>query len=217
LVSIIIDKYIIYKMDILLFLSQTANKERRTHMKNELEEVLGVGEIQSLEFKKSLNLQKEALEALCGMINTDCGEGKVIFGINPDNSICGVEPGNIDTAQRSLNQTIKQKFDPPLIVSIELIKYKGKILLSVKAERTKNIPYYEYDGRAYIREGTEKRLLSIEEKNNISLRRNRDKHNGPWKCDCCGSIFGQVSILELTDQGPKKSYTCGCGGELWPI
>ena len=72
-----------------------------------LEELVRKGESQALEFKKSLSLQREGLEALCAMVNSDLAQGTVVFGIEADGTICGIEQGNLDTAQRSLSQVIK--------------------------------------------------------------------------------------------------------------
>ena len=79
-----------------------------------LGELVQKGESQTLEFKKSLSLQGEGLEALCAMVNSDLSWGTVVFGIKADGNVCGIEPGNLDTAQRSLSQAIRNKFDPPL-------------------------------------------------------------------------------------------------------
>jgi predicted HTH transcriptional regulator len=151
------------------------------------------------------------------MINTNYAKGKVLFGVAPDNSICGIEPGNLDTAQKSLVQNIRNRFDPPIMCSIEILECDDKSLILLEAERNLEVPYHEYDGRAYIREGSSNRQLSYAEKQQLLTKRNRDKHNGPWKCDRCGAIVGMLISMEITDQGVKKSYDCECGGQFWPM
>ena len=74
-----------------------------------LEELIQKGESQTLEFKRSLALQRQGLEALCAMVNADMARGAVIFGIEPNGTVCGIEQGNLDTAQRSLSQTIRNR------------------------------------------------------------------------------------------------------------
>jgi ATP-dependent DNA helicase RecG len=186
-------------------------------MKTTSDDIRRLGETQSVEFKKSLSLQKEALEALCGMINTSNAKGKVIFGVAPDNSICGIEPGNFDTVQKSLVQSIRNKFDPPIICSVEILECDGKSLILLQAERNREVAYHEYDGKAYIREGSSNRQLSYAEKQQLMTSRNRDKHTGPWKCDRCGSVVGMLMSMIITDQGATKSYDCECGGQYWPM
>jgi len=180
------------------------------------DEIRNLGETQTVEFKKSLSSQKEALKALCGMINSDSATGAVLFGVSPDGSISGIEPGNLDSAQKTLAQNVQHKFDPSLICTIEVLECEGKHLMVLKADRASGVAYHEYDGRAYIREGSTARQLSYDEKQQLSKRRNRDQHNGPWKCDRCGSFVGMLSSIIITDQRAKKSYDCPCGGEYWP-
>jgi predicted HTH transcriptional regulator len=181
-----------------------------------IQDIQKLVETQSAERKKSLSLQKEGMEALDGMVNTDSRKGLVIFGVAPDGTIVGIEPGNLDKAQLSLAQHIRTKFDPPLISNIEILECDGNHLILISAERLANTPYHEYDGRAFIREGSSKRQLSLSEKQSLTKRRDRDHHTGPWKCDKCGSLVGMLMSVELTNQGMKKTYKCGCGGEFWP-
>ena len=44
-----------------------------------LGELVQKGESQTLEFKKSLSLQGEGLEALCAMVNSDLSRGTVVL------------------------------------------------------------------------------------------------------------------------------------------
>jgi len=173
-------------------------------------------ESQTFERKRSLSLQREGLASLCGMINADISHGTVAFGIDPDGQIIGIEPGNLDKAQRSLSQSIQSKFEPPIQCTLQLHELDGKSVVVVSAQRNRTIPYHEFDGRAYIREGTATRQLSLTEKQALQRQRNRDLHTGPWKCDRCGSWVGMLSQVVVTDQGMRKTYDCGCGGEFWP-
>lgn len=181
-----------------------------------LAELVRKGESQTLEFKKSLRLRREGLEALCAMVNSDLAQGTVVFGIEADGTICGVEQGNLDTAQRSLSQAIRSKFEPPLVVQIEVEELNGRQVLVLSAERYRGIPYHEYDGRAWVRQGTENHRLNLVEKQHLMNRRNRDTHPGPWRCDRCGSWVGVLHSFEVTNEGMKKTYKCKCGGEFWP-
>jgi hypothetical protein len=65
-------------------------------MKMNLAILVANGEGQTTEFKKSLALKREAMEALCSMVNADVAWGTVIFGIEPNGTVCGVDPGNLD-------------------------------------------------------------------------------------------------------------------------
>jgi len=179
-------------------------------------ELLEAGEDQTREFKNSLSLTKEAFSSLCGMANAQTARGRVVFGVDPAGRIVGLGETNLDTAQRTLVQHAQQKFDPPLAIEIEAHTCDGQTVLVVQGRRLKTIPFHEYDGRAYIREGSATRQLSLAEKQQLSRSRDRALHNGPWRCDKCGDIAGMVSSIEVTDAGPRKTYRHDCGGEWWP-
>lgn len=179
-------------------------------------------ETQTLEFKRSLNLRKEACIALCGMVNAEPAQGVVVFGIEPDGSVVGVEAGNLDTAQRTLTEHLRQTFEPLLSHTIEVVEVEGeRHLLMLNAQRDRRIPFHEYDGAAYVREGSTSRKLKLAEKEQLKKRRDRDSHNGPWLCNSCGSWVGILHAPVITvgaDGKPHvtKGYHCGCGGEYWP-
>ena len=186
-------------------------------MKQEnLKQLVSKGESQEVEFKRSLSLTKEGLQALCGMINTDKAHGAVIFGVEDNGTIVGIEPGNVDTAQRSLVQCIGDTFEPRLHCKIKMSVCDGMSLLILEAIRDKNISFYEYDSRAWIREGTTTRCLTLQEKQNFERKRNRDMWQGPWTCDKCGTRAGQFNQLVFSECGTRKTYQCTCGGEFWP-
>jgi ATP-dependent DNA helicase RecG len=187
-------------------------------MKNEkVSDLAQRGESQTLEFKKSLACLREGLQALCGMVNADAAEGAIVFGVDPNAGVVGVEPGNLDKAERSISQKIGSKFQPELRFVIETKEMNQKRILVLKAERSRDVPYHEFDGRAFIREGTVTRQLSLAEKQSLQRTRRRDLHPGPWRCNRCGFSVGTFSSCELRNQGIRKVYSCPrCGGELWP-
>jgi predicted HTH transcriptional regulator len=187
-----------------------------TPRQSSLKELIQSGESQTVEFKKSLSLRDEGLEALCAMVNSDLARGTVVFGVANDGTVSGIEGGNLDAAQRSLSQVVTNKFDPPLIVRMEIAEVSDKRVLCITAERSRDIPYHEYDGRAWIRQGSEKRRLSLAEKQQLAKRRSRDSHPGPWRCDKCGSWVGVLHSFEISNEGMKRTYKCRCGGEFWP-
>ena len=182
-----------------------------------LEERVQRGESQTLEFKRSLSLRREGLEALCAMVNSDLARGMVVFGIEPDGTVCGVEQGDLDAAQRSLLQVVRDKCEPPMVVQIEVQELNDHRVLVLSARRYEETPYHEYDGRAWLREGTSNRRLSLSEKEQLIRRRRRGSHPGPWRCDRCGSLVGVLHSFKLTGDGMKKTYGCECGGEFWPV
>jgi len=107
-----------------------------------LGELATLVESQTCEFKKSLSLTKEGLVSLDAMLNADVGRGLVLFGVAPDGTPGGIEPGSHDKAQRSLAQHIQSKFDPPLLATIEVVDCEGRPLLAVQATRSANVPAF---------------------------------------------------------------------------
>jgi len=187
-----------------------------TPQRSSLKELIREGETQTVEFKRSLSLRDEGLEALCAMVNSDLARGTVVFGVENDGTASGIEGGNLDAAQRSLSQAIRNRFDPALIVNVEVEEVDDKKVLAVSAERSRDVPYHEYDNRAWIRQGSEKRRLSLAEKRQLTKRRSRDSHPGPWRCGNCGSWVGVLHSFEISNEGLKRTYMCRCGGEFWP-
>jgi hypothetical protein len=151
-----------------------------------IKDILNTGETQSVEFKKSMSQMKEGCKSLCGMLNTAEGSGMMIFGISPENKIVGLQ-GNLDSAQRSLTQHIKDKFDPLINISLKLENYEDKFILILSAKRPREIRYYEYDGRAFIKEGSTKRLLTIQENEVLNT------HN-----------YSRINILDIKEKNLEK-------------
>jgi predicted HTH transcriptional regulator len=181
-----------------------------------LDEIKKKYESQEVELKKTTSSLREACESLCGMLNTDKGIAQIIFGIDPNYNIFSIPFEDLDKSQKSIGNHVNQKFDPSILPSIEIIEIDGAYLISLKANRSRGISYYEYNGRAFIREGSQVRQLTREEKIIIEAKRNRDKHNGPWKCDKCGAITMNFTGAVFDGHKLTKTYECGCGGEYWP-
>lgn len=123
------------------------------------EEVRSLIETQGVERKQSLGLKREGLESLNAMVNADSAEGVVLFGVASDGTIVGVEPGDLDKAQRSLAQHIRAKFSPSIRFEIEAVDCDQTWVIAVRGKREPGVPLCEYDGRAYIQEGSESRKL----------------------------------------------------------
>lgn len=181
-----------------------------------IEQLSRLAETQDVEFKNSLNLRKEGMRALNAMVNADPARGTVLFGVAPDGAVVGVDPATVDRAQQTLAQHIREKFDPHLNVTIETLDCDGKTLVEVRATRPRSVPYHEYDGRAFIREGSTSRQLNLQEKATLTRQRDRAQHGGPWQCDSCGAWVGILTQLVMTSEGPRKTYQCSCGREFWP-
>ncbi len=182
----------------------------------ELAKLIAAGESQTTEFKASLATRDDALQSLCGMVNADAATGTILFGVAPDGTIRGVDPGNLDRAQQTLGQVIASKFEPRLAAVVEIHQSGACSLVLLAARRHKSVPYHEFNGRAFIRVGTTTRQLTLVEKNALARSRDRNLHPGPWKCDSCNTWVGVLAGFNITDRGMERSFSCSCGGEFWP-
>ena len=185
-------------------------------MSEQFVDLIRGGEGQTVEFKRSLGQRDRALEALCGMLNSNGGEAIVIFGIEPDGTVAGIEPGNLDSARRSLSRSIQNNVEPTLRPELSVADLDGKKVLRLSAARPRQVPLYECKGRAYIRVGSETLRMSLAEREALTRRRGRASHPGSWRCDTCGNFVGILASYTFTETGVTQSFACDCGGEFWP-
>ena len=115
-----------------------------------------------------------------------------------------------------LSQAIRDRFDPKLVVTIEVEELNDRVVLALSGQRDHGVPYHECDGRAWIREGTQNRKLGLVEKQQLMKRGDRDSHSGPWRCDRCGAWVGVLHSFVVSNEAMRKTYRCRCGGEFWP-
>ena len=183
----------------------------------DIETILKKGETHDVEFKTSLSETSKGCKNWVSMLNTEYGNGTIYFGITPSGLVKGFAD-NMDKAQISLQRHIQNKISPslsPIIIS-QLIE--GKCIIILSGTRNKHIPYYQYNDRVYIREGSVTRELDDKEIDLLRKKRDRDTYSGPWQCDQCGIVYDGISGITKTDYGIKRNYNCSdCGGEFWPL
>jgi ATP-dependent DNA helicase RecG len=138
-----------------------------------LSDLIRRGEGQTVEFKRSLGQRGRALEALCGMLNANGGEAILLFGVEPDGDVLGIDAGNLDSAQRSLSRSIQNNIEPALHPELQVAELDGKKILALHATRPHDVPLYECKGRAYIRVGAETLRMSLSEREALTRRRGR--------------------------------------------
>lgn len=132
----------------------------------ELSQLVGAGESETLEFKKTTGELEAAARTLCGMLNQR--GGRVIFGVDRRGRILGQQltAGSMEDVSRAL-----QLIDPPIAPSMaETDVRPGQQALTVTVERGRLRPYV-YKGVAYLRVGATTIKLSREEANRILVER----------------------------------------------
>ena len=113
----------------------------------ELNEIVRGGESQTVEFKKNTGQLREGLRTACAMLN---GKGGfVLFGVTDKGFIGGqhVATKTLEDVHNDL-----RNLDPPAFPDVEIVRLtdgKSVIVLSVPGGGG----LYEYEGRAYLRNG----------------------------------------------------------------
>ena len=115
-------------------------------------------ESDTLEFKKSLSLIEPALKSVCGFLNHH--GGVISFGRTNTGAIVGVDPA--DHSLRRLSQQIASRIKPEITPDIRVIEEGGKHLIVITVLEGISKPYY-LDGIAYMRTGTENRVMPPDE------------------------------------------------------
>ncbi|MEX0736755.1 MAG: ATP-binding protein, partial [Bacteroidota bacterium] len=112
-------------------------------MKNkEFQLLLEEGEGSTVEFKRKVTSPEKIARALVGFANTR--GGMILFGVDDDKSIVGVES---EKSEVEMIKTAANIFcDPPINPSIEIISYKGKDLIIVTVEESNEKPHYLISG-----------------------------------------------------------------------
>ncbi len=116
---------------------------------NELERLVGEGESETVEFKKSTAQLRRAMETLCGMLNG--AGGRVVIGVTPQGRIVGQQIS--DSTLREVAEAIRH-FEPPTTVAQTRINIgDGKEVLVLEACPDPTQRPYIFDGRPYQRIG----------------------------------------------------------------
>ncbi len=125
-------------------------------------------ESETVEFKKSTSLLKEALVSISAILNKH-QKGELYFGLKND----GIHVKNdiSEKTTREISQNISNKIEPKIFPHIEIIKTNNIEVIKVTFAG-QQIPY-SADGRYYIRVGDENKQLSAQELS-VMLLKNRD-------------------------------------------
>jgi predicted HTH transcriptional regulator len=122
----------------------------------DIEVLLKEGEGFSVEFKRRVSSPGKIARALAGFANTR--GGTIVFGVDDDRSIVGVESEKSEVEQIRMSASFY--IDPPVEPRIEIVSYKGKDLIVVIVEESAAKPHYvlsengdsgDQESRAFIR------------------------------------------------------------------
>ncbi len=139
---------------------------------DDLKKLIELGESETLEFKKSLAEQDDALKTAAAFANGH--GGWILFGIKPDGSIIGVDIGI--NALENLAEAFHHHTDPIIYPSINTVAVEGRTIIVVRVSAGTDKPYTAH-GIAYKRVGRTKQQLSRGEYERFLL----DRHTNGYE------------------------------------
>jgi len=119
-----------------------------------IDELIGEGEGERLEFKKSLAEREEVLETITAFSNTR--GGTILVGVDDHGNVIGMDfkKGELESLESLINQLIEPKVYP----DFKIIPYGNKLVLKIEVHEGFNKPYF-YRGACYVRKGNVTRRL----------------------------------------------------------
>lgn len=139
---------------------------------NELRKLTMLGESETLEFKKSLAEQTDALKTAAAFANGN--GGWILFGLKPDGSVVGVDIGA--NTLENLAEAFHHHTDPIIYPSINTVIVDGKAVIVVRVPAGTDKPYTAY-AIAYKRVGRTTQQLSRSEYERFLL----DRHTNGYE------------------------------------
>ncbi|NLX63317.1 MAG: transcriptional regulator [Clostridiaceae bacterium] len=124
-----------------------------------LKQLLSREENEKMDFKAQLKLtteseKKELVKDVTAIANSRGGRGYIIFGVEDKTKrIIGIEPD--DSLEERIQQIIYNRTDPPVPVSLDLVKIKNKTVAVLTIFKSKHAPHQVLQtGAFYVRRGS---------------------------------------------------------------
>ncbi len=133
---------------------------------NELQQLIELGESESLEFKKSLSEQADAIKTAVAFANGN--GGWILFGVKPDGSVIDVSIGA--NTLENLAEAFHQQTDPIIYPSISAVDVEGRTVIAIRVPAGADKPYTA-KGIAYKRVSRTTQQLSRSEYERMLLER----------------------------------------------
>jgi len=124
-----------------------------------LKQLLSREENEKMDFKAEIKLttegeKKELVKDVTAIANSRGGRGYIIFGVEDKTKrIIGIEPD--DSLEERIQQIIYNRTDPPVPVSLDLVKIKNKTVAVLTIFKSKHAPHQMLQtGAFYVRRGS---------------------------------------------------------------
>ena len=156
-------------------------------------------ENENVEFKKTTNELKEAMESVCAMLNKH-GFGTVYFGVLPNGEVCGlmVNESTLRDVSRKIYESISPQITP--VINKQIVDGKEIIELSFKG----NDRPYSCKGIYYIRIADEDRILPTNELRQLF----EYSKSNTWDESITNYTINDVDI-EILKSFYNKATACG--------
>ncbi|MBU1262286.1 helix-turn-helix domain-containing protein [bacterium] len=135
-----------------------------------LQNLITLGEGQTLEFKRSTAEIDKAIQELVSFANTS--GGIILIGVSDEGRIIGVSPGVITKDQ--IANKITGNTDPVLHPKIDMVEIEGKKIMVITVDESKNKPHLAF-GRAYKRVGSISPKMPRDEYDRLLLEKHKDE------------------------------------------
>ena len=148
-------------------------------------------ETETVEFKKTTGEKKEAMEAICAILNKHC-KGTLYFGINDNGYIEGQQVS--DSTKKDISRWIYESIYPRIVPSIEVLTIENRKIIKVSFYGH-NRPY-SVNGDYLIRTGTENRKMSTDELRKLIKR---DDYASKWEEEISNKTIDDIDEKALED------------------
>ena len=136
----------------------------------EIEQMLLVGESDTIEFREKLNSGKHMRLAKTAVAFANTKGGVIVFGVDDDNHVVGCE---IKGAADTVTNILRAYCDPPPSFTPEVVIYKEKALLLIRVAESQGPAYTVKEVGPFIRANATNRAPTSREVEFLNSRRNR--------------------------------------------
>lgn len=148
-------------------------------------------ETELIEFKKSTGEKKEAMEAICAILNKHC-RGTLYFGVNDDGYVLGQDVSG--STKKDISRWIGEAIYPKVTSTIEVLTFENRKFINVSFFGHDR-PYAVY-GNYLIRVGSENRKMSTDELKRLIKR---DDYASHWEEEISGKKLDDIDETALLD------------------
>jgi predicted HTH transcriptional regulator len=169
-----------------------------------LKQLLKKDENPKIDFKQSLSLntdgeKKELTRDVLAIANSRGGRGYIVFGVeDKTKNILGIDPKSFNEEQ--IQQIIYSRCDPPVPISLDILKVQGKWLAVITIFKSHHKPHQMIqNGAFYLRRGS---TTDVAKRYEIA---NLFQENGMMSYETV--VFKNATLDHLNIEGIKKYFS----------